>query len=152
MTSSAQNPAPSDDTSALIDGLAHSAFLTMGALTRIAADHDLSLTQLRVLAILRDRRLRMTDLADYLGLEKSTLSGLVSRAEARGLVGRAPDPSDKRAVEVFLTDDGLHLGARVTAEMTDQLAPLVSALRPAERRSLHELLAKALDATVPMKA
>ncbi|WP_382306091.1 MarR family winged helix-turn-helix transcriptional regulator [Herbiconiux sp. UC225_62] len=148
MASTAQDPAPSDDTSALIDALGQSAFLTMGAMTKIAAEHDLSLTQLRVLAILRDRRLRMTDLAAYLGLEKSTLSGLVARAETRGLVGRAADRSDKRAVEVFLTEDGQLLGKRIAAELADQLAPVVSALRPAERRSLQELLAKALDATV----
>ncbi|MCU1407511.1 MAG: Transcriptional regulator, MarR family protein, partial [Glaciihabitans sp.] len=73
----------------LIDALAQSAFVTMGALTRIASENDLSLTQLRVLAILRDRRLRMTDLVGYLGLEKSTLTGLIDRAESRGLVSRA---------------------------------------------------------------
>ena len=33
----------------------------------LAADHDLSLTQLRVLGILRDRRLKMSELASYLG-------------------------------------------------------------------------------------
>lgn len=41
----------------------------MAVLTKVAADNELSLTQLRVLAILRDRRLRMTALAGYLGLE-----------------------------------------------------------------------------------
>ena len=55
-------------------------FLTMATLSRIAADNDLSLTQLRVLAILRDRRLRMAELAAYLGLDKSTMTGLVARA------------------------------------------------------------------------
>jgi hypothetical protein len=34
--------------------------MTMAVLTRVAADNELSLTQLRVLAILRDRRLRRT--------------------------------------------------------------------------------------------
>jgi hypothetical protein len=47
-----------------------------------------------VLAILRDRRLRMTALADYLGLERSTMTGLVDRAEKRGLLERAPNASD----------------------------------------------------------
>ena len=73
---------------ALVDALAHSAFVVMGALTRIGAEHELSLTQLRVLGILRDRTPRMAELADYLGLEKSTMSGLVDRAERRGLLER----------------------------------------------------------------
>jgi DNA-binding MarR family transcriptional regulator len=146
MTRSDPNAASSGDTNALIDGFAQSAFLTMGALTTIAAAHDLSLTQLRALAILRDRRLRMTDLAAYLGLEKSTLSGLMSRAEARGLVGRASDPSDKRAVDVFLSDEGHRLATRVESELAVHLAPMMAALQPAERRTLQELLAKAVAA------
>lgn len=48
--------APDDDsTDALVDGLVRSAFQVMGVLTRIGAEYDLSLTQLRVLGILRDR-------------------------------------------------------------------------------------------------
>ena len=47
----------------LIDALVTASFATMAVLTRIAAEHDLSLTQLRVLAILRDRRVKMTELA-----------------------------------------------------------------------------------------
>jgi len=37
-------------------------------LNRIGTEHDLSLTQLRVLGILRDRRVKMSELAGYLGL------------------------------------------------------------------------------------
>ncbi|MEG8034219.1 MarR family transcriptional regulator [Sphingomonas sp. LR61] len=68
----------------LVDALGEAAFRTMGPLTGLAADAGLSLTQLRVLAILRDRRLRIGDLAQYLGLEKSTMTGLVARAEKKG--------------------------------------------------------------------
>ncbi len=53
-------------THSLTDALAQSAFVVMGALTRIAAEHDLSLTQLRVFGILRDREPRMSELADFL--------------------------------------------------------------------------------------
>ena len=59
-------PAMSADDQALIDALARTSFVVMAVLNRIGAEHDLSLTQLRVLAILRDRRGRMSDLADYL--------------------------------------------------------------------------------------
>ncbi|MGY1962144.1 MarR family transcriptional regulator [Nocardia gipuzkoensis] len=64
----------------------------MAVLTRIGSEHDLSLTQLRLLGLLRDRRPRMTDLAAFLGLDKSTMSGLVERAERRGLVARGKSP------------------------------------------------------------
>ena len=58
------------DQDGLVDALVQAAFVTMAVLNKLSAENDLSLTQLRVLAILRDRRLRMTTLADYLGLEK----------------------------------------------------------------------------------
>lgn len=128
----------------LIDALAQTAFVITAVLNRAAAEHDLSLTQLRVLAILRDRRLRMSALAEFLGLEKSTLSGLVDRASARGLLERAPSATDRRAVDVFLTDDGAALAVRLFAQVGEALLPIVDTLAPADQRRLHELLSAML--------
>lgn len=122
--------------------LAHTAFTVMGTLTRLAAGHDLSLTQLRVLGILRDHSPRMTALATFLGLEKSSLSGLVARAEARGLVARFPDPADARATRVALTSGGQELAVRVLGELRDALAPLAGRLTAAEWDALTGLLAR----------
>lgn len=128
----------------LVDALAQSAFVTMGALTKMAAESDLSLTQLRVLAILRDRRLRMTDLVDYLGLEKSTLTGLVSRAEARGFLHRTPNGTDKRVVDVYLTDEGLRLAEQLAVDLTTRLRPMVALLSGEEQQQLGDLITKIL--------
>jgi DNA-binding CsgD family transcriptional regulator len=76
------------DEGELVDALVRSSFAVMAVLSRIGAEHDLSLTQLRMLGILRDRRVTMSELADHLGLDKSTISGLVSRAEKRRLIER----------------------------------------------------------------
>ncbi|GAA1836230.1 hypothetical protein GCM10009836_13310 [Pseudonocardia ailaonensis] len=124
----------------LVDALVRSAFTTMAVLTRIAAAHDLSLTQLRVLAILRDRRLRMTALAEFLGLEKSTMTGLVARAEERGLLRRLPGEGDGRAVDVVLGAEGVALGHRLRAEVAAALAPSTGELSGPERRRLEDLL------------
>lgn len=132
---------------ALIDALAQTAFVVTAVLGRVGAEHDLSLTQLRMLGVLRDRRLRMSRLASFLGLEKSTLSGLVERALARGLVERAPDPDDRRAVVVVLSGQGEELAVRVFAEVTEQLLPLLSSLEPAEQRRLGALLSGLLPST-----
>ena len=128
----------------LVDALVQAAFMTMAVLNKVGADNDLSLTQLRVLAILRDRRLRMTALADYLGLEKSTMTGLVDRAEKRGLLARAPNASDGRAVDVFLSPDGAELAERLYAHVGRSLAPMTSELAPAEQRRLETLLVRML--------
>jgi DNA-binding MarR family transcriptional regulator len=136
---------PADpDATALIDALAQSAFVVIAALTRIAAEHDLSLTQLRVFGILRDRRLRMAALADYLGLDKSTMSGLVDRAERKGLLGREKDVDDGRAVIVFITPAGLEAAARVESEIRDALAPVTGRLEPRDQQQLTDLLEQML--------
>src|SRR6202012_5980866 len=94
---------PDDHLAELRDALAQMSFTLMAVLTEVAAEHDLSLTQLRVLGILRDREPTMADLATYTGLERSTMSGLIDRATQRGLVAKSADPSDGRSVRVRLT-------------------------------------------------
>ncbi|WFR67798.1 MarR family transcriptional regulator [Curtobacterium flaccumfaciens] len=128
----------------LVDALGHAAFRTMGALTDLAADAGLSLTQLRVLAILRDRRLRIGDLADYLGLERSTMTGLVARASAKGLLAREPNAADARAVDVVITGAGSDVARSLEAAMRDALLPLTARLPAGERRQLRVLLERML--------
>jgi len=128
----------------LVDAVVQTAFVVAATLTRVGAEHDLSLTQLRVLAILRDRRLRMSDLADNLGLEKSTLSGLVDRAERRGLLARLPNEVDRRVVDVVLGPAAVALAERLTTDVGRALAPLTETLAPAERRRLQSLLEQML--------
>jgi DNA-binding MarR family transcriptional regulator len=120
------------------------AFETMAILTRLAGDHDLSLTQLRVMGILRDRRLKMAELADYLGLEKSTMTGLVARAETRGLMARSPNPDDRRAVDVTLTETGAALVDAHFGDFVAALDPLVSRLDAADRTDLNRIVHRML--------
>ncbi len=125
---------------ALIDALAQTSFATMAVLTKVAAEYELSLTQLRVLAILQDRRLRMSQLADYLGLDKSTLTGLVDRAVQRGLLHRERNSADGRAFDVLISDVGAELAGRVFARVAELLAPTIDRLGRADQRRLRALL------------
>src|ERR1700689_2343170 len=140
-------PASSADTpqQELIGGLVRASFATTAVLSRVAAEHDLSLTQLRVLAILRDRRVRMSELADYLGLDKSTISGLVDRAEKRGLLKRAPSPGDGRATDVFLSAEGMQLAEVGERKIAESLSPMTGKLTRAETRRLTALLEYLLE-------
>jgi DNA-binding MarR family transcriptional regulator len=124
----------------LVDVLVQTSFVTMAVLNKVGAENDLSLTQLRVLAILRDRRLKMTELADYLGLDKSTMTGLVARAENRGLLERVRNPSDGRAVDVRISPDGADLAGRLYAQVARSLAPMTSTLTRADQRRLRTLM------------
>ncbi len=129
----------------LIDALIRASFLTMAVLTKQAAAHDISLTQLRVMGILRDRRLTMSALADHLGLDRSTVSGLVDRLEGRGLIERRPNPADRRSFEVRLTKAGKAAAERGADQVTSALAPLVSGLSRTETRRLTELVERVLE-------
>lgn len=129
----------------VIDALVRTSFVTMAVLNRVGAEHDLSLTQLRVLAILRDRRVKMSELADYLGLDKSTISGLVDRAEKRGLLQRIPNPIDGRGVDVVLSTEGMELAERGASQIARSLSPMTSTLTRAEAHRLTTLLERMLE-------
>jgi DNA-binding MarR family transcriptional regulator len=126
------------------DHLVQTAFTVTALLSQVAATHDMSLTQLRVLAIMRDRQPRLGELATYLGLERSSVSGLVDRAVRRGLVARTPSEDDGRSVRLSLTGEGHRLAATGAREIGTLLAPMLSTLTPAEQNRLSGLLGKLL--------
>lgn len=134
----------------LVDALVQSAFSTMAVLSHFAAENDLSLTQLRVLAILRDRKVGVTALATYLGLEKSTLSGLVDRAEKRGLLERARDEADARNIHLTLSAAGRALANRVETQIGQALEPTIEKLTSTERERLQALLTKTVRGIDPL--
>jgi MarR family transcriptional regulator, lower aerobic nicotinate degradation pathway regulator len=126
----------------LRDGLVQVSFAVTAVLSRVAAEQDLSLTQLRVLGILRDREPTMAELATYLGLERSTVSGLIDRAGQRGLVQKSTDPADGRSVRVSLTAEASSLAPRIIAEVGELMAPMIDRLSVSEQHRLTALLDK----------
>jgi DNA-binding MarR family transcriptional regulator len=141
MTASVGRPPAATET---IDSLVQVSFTVIALLSRVAAEHDLSLTQMRVLAILRDHEPTMADLAAYLGLERSSVSGLIDRAVKRGLVRRDPSRDDGRAVRLSLTPDGRHLARLGAEEVAALMAPMTGSLTSADQRRLGILLHRML--------
>jgi MarR family transcriptional regulator, lower aerobic nicotinate degradation pathway regulator len=129
-----------------IDGLAQLAFVIHGMLEFRAAEHDLSITQARLLGVLRDRTPTMNQLARLLGLDKSSVSGLVDRAERRGLVVRIPSAADKRAVLVGLTDEGRALISQAAARFGTDLTAMLDLLPPSDRDALSGIVSQLLVA------
>jgi MarR family transcriptional regulator, lower aerobic nicotinate degradation pathway regulator len=123
----------------LVDALAQLTFAVQGALGRIAAAHGLSLVQTRLLGIVRDRNPTINELARFLQLDKSSVTGLVDRAEDRGLVRRKASQVDGRSVHVSITSAGRELGRRVVAGFEEAIAILASDLTPLERTRLSTL-------------
>ncbi len=85
-------------------------------------------------------------LGKLLALDKSSVSGLVERAERRGLVARAPSPTDGRAVQVGLTDDGRSLVSEASSQFATDVSALLNRLSPSDRRALSRLVSRLLVA------
>jgi DNA-binding MarR family transcriptional regulator len=129
----------------VVDSLVQVSFTVIAMLSQVAAVHEFSLTQLRVLAILRDREPKMAELAAHLGLERSSVSGLIDRAVKRGLVRRDTSDDDGRAVRVSLTPDGQRLARMLTDEVGDLITPMTSRLSPVDQKRLSVLLNRLLE-------
>jgi DNA-binding MarR family transcriptional regulator len=123
----------------IVDGLAQLSFLVQRVLGQVAAAHDLSIIQLRLIGVLRDREPGMQELARHLHLDKSSMTGLVDRAERRGLVHRATAAHDKRGVKVSLTAQGHELARTLTGETSECVQALTETLTDAQRSELSLL-------------
>jgi len=133
----------------LIDTLARMAFRVMAVLSKLAAENDLSLTQLRMLGILRDRRLKISELAYALGLDRSTVSGLVDRTEKRGLLERSPDRLDGRSVQVALSPKGAGAAEHGANQIAHSLSSMTGVLNRAESQRLTTLVERMLEPINP---
>ncbi|KAF0967675.1 MULTISPECIES: MarR family winged helix-turn-helix transcriptional regulator [Gordonia] len=80
----------------------------MARLADAGAD-DITLAQSRVVQRLAPEPMRLTDLAEQAGVTKQTAGGIVDQLEAAGYLMRVPDPSDRRARLVTLSDRGVEL-------------------------------------------
>jgi MarR family transcriptional regulator, lower aerobic nicotinate degradation pathway regulator len=129
-----------------VDGLVQLSFVIQNALARRAAEHGLSLTQTRLLGTLRDREPSMNELAKLLELDKSSVTGLVDRAERRGLVERVPSTTDRRAVLVRLTDGGRALVFEAAARFETDVSRLLALLPARDSRALSGSISRLLVA------
>lgn len=88
-----------------------------------ASRSDLSLTAAATLATLqRTGPARLTELALAEGVSQPSMTALIARLSGQGLVARAADPTDGRAVVLTLTDAGADLLARRRAQRATRLA------------------------------
>jgi len=138
----ALTPLPGYSDLGLVDALAQLSFAIHGALGRIVAAHGVSIGQARLIGICRDRRPTIKELAGFLALDKSSVTGLVDRAEERGLLRRVPSPVDGRSVQVVITPAGLDLAGRVAAAFEDEIAEVVGDVTAAERLRLSAVASR----------
>src|SRR5687768_10153973 len=100
-------------------------------LPAIAAELGLSEAQCGVLERLRpEAPISMCRLAEALDCDRSNVTGIVDRLEARGLVERRLDSSDRRVKNLVLTAAGRRLRQRLLERLADPPASIRSLPAP----------------------
>ena len=72
----------------------------------ILPEVDISYQQLNVLYLVRTGGASMAAMARFLGVAPTVITGLVDRLEARGMIRRDAHPSDRRRIQLLLTEHG----------------------------------------------
>jgi MarR family transcriptional regulator, lower aerobic nicotinate degradation pathway regulator len=102
------------------------------------------MAQVRLLGVLRDRTPTMNELARLMELDKSSITGLVERAERRGLVMRVPSATDRRSVLVSLTAGGREVVTEAAGCFDADVTALLSLLPARDRGGLIRLVGRLL--------
>ncbi|MDI3331663.1 MAG: MarR family winged helix-turn-helix transcriptional regulator [Micrococcus sp.] len=84
--------------------------------------------------------LRLKDLAERLRIAPRSATEVVDQLQDRGLVERRPDPADRRATRIVLTEDGARVREQVREERRRQAGDYFSVLSEADRAELARLL------------
>jgi len=117
---SSSQPANGDHGLLLDEQLCFSVYATMLSLNKVyrglLRDLDLTYLQYLVMLVLWERDgVNVSEVCARLSLETTTLTPLLKRLEARGLIERARSALDERQVIVSLTAEGRSLRARAKA-------------------------------------
>jgi DNA-binding MarR family transcriptional regulator len=128
----------------LVAGLVQLTSLVQGIYARVSDRHDLTPVQAKLLCVLLDGPRGMAELAQIFGVERAALTGLMDRAERRGLAQRSAVPGDRRALQVTLTDAGRRAAIAFHAEVSAELDRLVSPLAPQDREHFRGATAEIL--------
>ena len=123
----------------------------VGAQNAALGELDLTMRSFAVLATVSERVARtQLEIAQIVGLDKSTLVATIDDLEKRGLVERSADPADRRARVVESTLAGRELAARAAALVAQTEAKLFSGCAAGEaarlKSSVVDLLLGALHA------
>src|SRR3954471_14526883 len=108
-----------------------------------ARKHDLTgpqLTAIKLLAGIGD--LSLTELSESMQTKNNTVTGIIDRMEAAGLVKRVRSESDRRVVMIRLTPHGRALGRAIPIEPMQAFRRALEALSEREQKALLKILGK----------
>lgn len=83
---------------------------------------------------------RQNEIAEKMGVEPMTMSGYIDKLEGLGLVERLPDPTDRRARNVVLTERAQPLLAAILDQASSMIDNVLAGLSENQRDALHRAL------------
>ncbi|MBV6702171.1 MarR family winged helix-turn-helix transcriptional regulator [Kitasatospora aureofaciens] len=89
---------------------------------------------------LPDRAMRLSDLADRLHIAPRSATTVVDALEEAGLVERSPDPADRRAVRILLTEAGRAAVGRIGQVRHEVAQEYFGEVSPADQDVLLRVL------------
>ena len=81
-------------------------------------------------------------LAKFGDLSSGAMTNRLDRLEERGLIRRLPDPNDRRALHIELTEPGAEVYLRAVDAQAGKEQHVTASLTAAEKRQLNDLLRK----------
>lgn len=111
---------------------------------RAGVDFDRS-SWILLLRIAENEPVRLSEIADAIGIDASTASRQVARLVDAGVVERRPDPADGRALLHQLTTSGRAVLDRMRTARREWVADLLAPFDAADRRRLAALLTRLVD-------
>jgi DNA-binding MarR family transcriptional regulator len=102
-----------------------------------ARESGLSMSQLGALFhVHRMGHSGVTDLGEHLGVTSPAASQMLERLAQQGLILRTEDPSDRRAKQIVLTDEGLRVLRESMPARQTWLSELAGSLSDAEKEAV----------------
>jgi DNA-binding MarR family transcriptional regulator len=132
-----------EDVDAVTDAVltASRLLVAISARSVAAIDESLTLPQFRLLVVLHTRGpLKLASVAEWLGVNPSTVTRMIDRLLAANMVERQANPASRRETVVSLTPSGAVVVARVTDQRRAEIARIVAAMPASSRSGLVEAL------------
>lgn len=121
-------------------------------------DFDLTPVQYAALVAIRTHPgIDATRLSLVIAFDRSTLGSVIERLEVKKYIERRPSAADRRIKSLHLTTVGRTLLQKVMAAVDRAQERMLAPLKPAERKTLLELLVRLVDlnnesSRVPLRA
>jgi DNA-binding MarR family transcriptional regulator len=124
----------------------HADRLLAGLHAEALAPFDIHVRDLGVLLVIdRFEPASQQQIAERMGVDRTTMVAIIDALEAKGIIARRPDAEDRRRNLIELTPTGQEILRQATAASDAAEAELLAPLTLKEGKQLRNLMARVLD-------